>query len=121
VCMLLRSYHRTTWAQSSLVMRCGYSTSTLSADISGSTVMHSRSQSQNNVMLSVWWDVHGVEMFKLLPDNTIVTGDYYCKQLQCLSDELESKRPQRGKVRFLHDNCRPHVAKVTRQKLAELG
>ncbi len=72
-------------------------------------------------MLSVWWDVHGVEMFKLLPDNTIVTGDYYCKQLQCLSDELESKRPQRGKVRFLHDNCRPHVAKVTRQKLAELG
>ncbi len=71
-------------------------------------------------MQSVRWDIHGVVMFDPLPDNTTVTDDY-CKQLQRLSDELESKRPQQAKVRFLHDNCRSHVAKVTRQKLTELG
>ena len=31
------------------------------------------------------------------------------------------KRPRRTVVRYLHDNARPHVAKLTREKLIELG
>lgn len=76
---------------------------------------------QRKVMLSVWWDVRGVVMFELLPPNTSITAIYYCNQLQRLSIELDRKRPQHSKVRLLHDNARPHVAKVTRSKLLEMG
>ena len=33
---------------------------------------------QKKVMLSVWWDVHGIIHFKLLSPNTTITADYYC-------------------------------------------
>ena len=34
---------------------------------------------------------------------------------------LKTKRPERRKVRLLHDNARPHTSKVTRNKLEQLG
>ncbi len=34
---------------------------------------------------------------------------------------LQAKRPERHKVRLLHDNARPNVSKITRRKLEELG
>ena len=60
-------------------------------------------------------------LFELLPPNTTITANYYCAQLDRLKAQLAIKRPQHGKVRFLHDNARPHVATVTRQQLASLG
>lgn len=73
------------------------------------------------VMLSVWWDVQGIIHFELLPDNTSITAAYYCNQLERLSQKISLLRPQHGKVFFLHDNARPHVAKTTRLKLLQLG
>ena len=72
------------------------------------------------VLLSIWWGVRGVYYFELLPDNVTVTAQVYCTQLQRLAEKLALLRPRLGKVYFLHDNARPHVAKVTRQKLLEL-
>ncbi len=73
------------------------------------------------VMLSVWWDSQGIIYLELLPPNTTVDSELYCKQLQNVKVALQAKRPERHKVRLLHDNARPHVSKVTRRKLEELG
>lgn len=72
------------------------------------------------VMLSVWWDSQGVIFFQLLPPNTTINAVFYCNQLQQLADQLIIKRPRRS-VKFLHDNARPHVARVTSQKMQDLG
>lgn len=73
------------------------------------------------VMLSVWWDSEGVVYYELLPTNTTITAEVYCEQLERVSHALQQKRPNRTVTRYLHDNARPHVAKVTREKLLELG
>lgn len=76
---------------------------------------------QKKVMLSVWWDVDGIAHFELLPPNTSITADYYCRQLESLRQKVAQTRPQHQKISFLHDNARPHTAKSTRLKLLEMG
>lgn len=73
------------------------------------------------VMLSVWWDCKGVIHFELLPPNTTITAALYCEQLDRVSQAMAEKRPNHGVVRFLHDNARPHTARMTRQRLLGLG
>ena len=75
---------------------------------------------QKKVMLCVWWSVRGVIHYELLPPNTTVTASYYCNQLESVNSQLEKMRPKHGKVRFLHDNARPHTASLTKDKLKEL-
>jgi histone-lysine N-methyltransferase SETMAR len=70
-------------------------------------------------MLSVWWGVHGIAYWELLPTNTTVTAEVYCAQLKRLRDKLLADRPNMREVYFLHDNARPHVAIKTREKLLE--
>ena len=64
--------------------------------------------------------MHGVVHYELLPPNTTINASYYCDQLERVETEIGNKRPRVGKVRFLHDNARPHTAKLTREKLKEL-
>ncbi|KAK6758381.1 hypothetical protein RB195_015913 [Necator americanus] len=73
------------------------------------------------VMLSVWWGVHGIYRFELLPDNTTVTAEVYCAQLQRLADKIHKEHPKLDKVCLLHGNARPHIAKKTFQKILEFG
>lgn len=73
------------------------------------------------MMLSVWWGVNGIVHWELLPTNTTITAEVYCNQLDNLKRKLEIDRPGQGKVYFLHDNARPHVAKSTRKKLIDFG
>src|SRR5689334_13316851 len=72
-------------------------------------------------MLSVWWDVYGVVYWELHPPNTTINANIYCAQLERLKAEIQKNRPQHDKIYFLHDNARPHIAKVTRKKLLEFG
>ena len=44
----------------------------------------------------------------------------YCEQLDRLAAKISELRPRNNRVRFLHDNARPHVANLTRQKLLDL-
>lgn len=55
---------------------------------------------------------------ELLPEGSTVNAEYYCEQLNRVAEKLRGKH---DKVYFLHDNARPHVAKMTRRKLLELG
>ncbi|KAK6765204.1 hypothetical protein RB195_025230 [Necator americanus] len=58
----------------------------------------------------------------LLPDNTTVTAEVYCSQLQRLADKICKKHPKLDNVRLLHDSARSHIAKKkTSQKILELG
>lgn len=76
------------------------------------------------VMLCVWWDFKGILYFELLPTGQTINAEVYSDQLQILSDAIKEKRPalaNRKGVILLHDNARPHTAKMTRQKIKELG
>lgn len=73
------------------------------------------------IMLSVFWDSKGIVLFELLPRNTTITSAYYCQQLDRLQQKLAERRPERQKIILLHDNARPHTARLTRQKLLQLG
>ena len=76
---------------------------------------------EKKIMLSVFWDYKGVIWFELLPPDTIVNAELYCTQLQKLAEKFRELRPERNRVLLLHDNARPHIAKLKRQKLKELG
>jgi len=76
------------------------------------------------LLLCIWWDQLGVIYYELLQPNETITGERYQHQLMQLSRALKLKRPQyakrHDKVIFLHDNARPHVAKVVKNTLEAL-
>ncbi|EYC04219.1 hypothetical protein Y032_0089g2290 [Ancylostoma ceylanicum] len=59
--------------------------------------------------------------WELLPSGHTVSAEVYSYQLQKLADAIRLKRRKIDHVVLLHDNARPHVAKLTRQKTVELG
>lgn len=80
-------------------------------------------QRQKKVLLCVWWHRGGIIHFEVHPNATIVNAELYCQQLDRVPQEL--RRGTSGWQRritpiFLHDNARPHIAQMTRQKLEEL-
>lgn len=68
------------------------------------------------VLLCVWWDQHGILYYELLQTGETVTAIRYQNQLLQLRNELAVKRPEwtdrHDKVIMLHDNAKPHVAKL---------
>lgn len=76
---------------------------------------------ERKIMLCVWWSVHGIDYMEFMDDNTTVTANLYSEQLQRVADALSLHRPQQRKIYFLHDNARPHIAKVVRQKITDLA
>ena len=76
---------------------------------------------EKKVMLSVWWGVHGIYHFELLPDNTADTAEVYGARMQRLTDKIRKKHLKLDNIRLLHDNARPHTAKETSQKILKLG
>ena len=76
------------------------------------------------ILLCVWWDRQGIIHHELLNRNETVTGDVYVQQLQRVQEKLLEKRPalvNRKNVILLHDNAKPHTARVTQEKILELG
>ncbi|EYC39378.1 hypothetical protein Y032_0659g1267 [Ancylostoma ceylanicum] len=58
--------------------------------------------------------------WELLPSGHTVSAEIYSNQLQKPANAIRLKRRKIDHVVLLHDNARPHVAKFTRQKIAEL-
>lgn len=71
-------------------------------------------------MLSIWWNISGVVHWELVEEGKTVTADLYRQQLERVDQALQRRRVYKSKIKLLHDNARPHVAKITRQKLEEL-
>ena len=72
----------------------------------------------------MWWDWKGVLYYELLLENQTVNSNKYCSQLHQLKAALDEKRPElvnRKHIIFHHDNAKPRVSLVTRQKLLQLG
>jgi histone-lysine N-methyltransferase SETMAR len=73
---------------------------------------------QKKIMLSVFWDSHGVIYWELV-DRT-VNSEVYCAQLDRVANSLFDLGRE-DPVILLHDNASSHTAKVTKKKLDDLG
>jgi histone-lysine N-methyltransferase SETMAR len=78
--------------------------------------------SAGKVMATVFWDSQGIIFIDYLQKGQIVTEVYYSTLLNCLYEELQTKRPRlaRKKVIFHHDNAPTHTSTVAMAKLHEL-
>ena len=73
------------------------------------------------VMVCVWWNTRGVVHFEVLDQGDTVKARLYAEQLGRVNRALRKKRIDPSGIRFLHDNARPHVAKIVHKKIARLG
>lgn len=73
------------------------------------------------VLLCFWWDTEGPVHWELLQQGQTITAEIYCEMLDRVSEALAEKRSYRQNTIFLQDNARPHTARITQQKLAQLG
>ena len=74
----------------------------------------------------VFWDAKGVILYKTLPRNVTINAELYCETLDELKINLQEKRRRIANqgfqnFHFLHDNARPHTARITQEKLRDMG
>ena len=75
-------------------------------------------------MLSAWWHWKEIVHHELLEPGQTINSTLYYQQLMRLKQTIKKKRPElinKKGVVFHHDNARPYISLVTRQKLRELG
>ncbi|KAF2356735.1 Transposase type 1 [Trinorchestia longiramus] len=113
----------------SLVTKSGSFMITVNDQVNGSIVMSPKHfpkpmLHQKKIMVTVWWSAIGVIHYSFLGVNETLNAERYCNDLAVMHARLSEKRPalvnRRGPILF-HDNARPHVARMTVQKLTELG
>ena len=76
------------------------------------------------VLLCIWWDYKRIIHHEVLEYDDTISADKYCQQFDILNTALLQKRPalvNRHRVIIQHDNATPHNAKVTQQKIRNLG
>jgi len=74
--------------------------------------------------LCVWWTTAGIIHYEYLETGQTITSMLYCEQLQRVQEALIKKQPSlinRKKVIFLQDNVKPQTAKISRERISELG
>lgn len=72
-------------------------------------------------MICVWWDSQGLLHWEMLKKNITVDKNLYKAQLHRVNEAIQQKRPDRqGQVILLHDNARPHTAKIVQAALQDL-
>lgn len=76
---------------------------------------------QKKFMLSVFWDIEGPLFWELLDPETTLNKEKYAEQLDKVNASLTNNRPKKRKIIFQMDNARPHVSKLVREKLRDLG
>lgn len=79
---------------------------------------------QKKVMVTVWWASFGLIHYSFLNPGETINAESYCNQINTMHQKLAVMNPslvnRKGPI-LLHDNARPHVSRVTSQKLLELG
>uniref|UniRef100_A0A5S6Q8A6 Mos1 transposase HTH domain-containing protein n=1 Tax=Trichuris muris TaxID=70415 RepID=A0A5S6Q8A6_TRIMR len=79
---------------------------------------------QKKVLLIVWWSAKGIIHYSLLKSGETVMAQTYCSELEKMHEKLQRARPsltnRKGPI-LLHDNARPHISKMTIQKLHHTG
>lgn len=78
---------------------------------------------QKKVMVTVWWSYAGLIHHSFLNPGDTITAEKYCHEIDEMHRKLQQKQPalvNRKRPIILHDNARPHVSMMTRQKLHEL-
>ena len=79
---------------------------------------------QKKLLLCVWWTCQGIIHHEFLKMGETINANKYCEQLVRVQENLLKKQPafaNRRQVLFLQDNARPHVAKMTLAKIAQLN
>jgi len=78
------------------------------------------STSSGKLMVTVFWDMHGVLLLHFSPPNETVNSAATLKKLK---RAVKHKRPQMSdkRVLLLHDNAQPHTAHVTVNLLEQWG
>ena len=85
--------------------------------------LHSPSKtvpSAAKVMGTVFWDAEGLILAELLEPGQTSTAARYVQTLHKLRRPLRDKRQGRNIV-ILHDNERPHAARLTSEAIAKMG
>lgn len=76
------------------------------------------------VMVTIWWTASGVVHYSFLPKGETITAASYSREIAICHQKLQEMCPalvnRKGPI-LLHDNARPHVGKVTQNKLLDLG
>lgn len=79
---------------------------------------------QKKVMITVWWASFGLIHFSFLSPGETINADKYCSEIDAMHQKLALMKAslinRKGPI-LLHDNARPHVARLTSRKLFELG
>ena len=77
--------------------------------------------SAGKLMLTVFWDIHGVILTEFLQPGSTVNSDSYIKTLSNLKARIRRVRPEMEAVHLLHDNARPHTSAKTLSHIQQLG
>jgi len=72
------------------------------------------------VMGTIFWDAEGLILAEFLEHGQTITAAYYVQTLHKLRRALRDKRPGRNII-ILHDNVRPHAARLTSEAIAKMG
>ena len=70
-------------------------------------------------MGTVFWDAEGLILAEFLERGQTITAARYVQTLHKLRRALRDKRPGRNII--LHDNARPHAARLTSEAIAKMG
>ena len=79
------------------------------------------SPSAGKVMITVFWDSHGVLLLDFLPKGETINSARYQETLKKLARSIRRKRPDLQDVILHHDNARPHTANATTAAIVEKG
>ena len=73
------------------------------------------------VMGTVFWDTEGLILAEFLEPGQTITAAHYVQILHNLLRALRDKRPGRNIIIILHDNARPHAARLTSEAISKMG
>ena len=77
-------------------------------------------RSQKKILCTVFWDCNGPIHIEFLDRGATINAARYCDTLDTLRSRVKRKRPgllSQGVI-LLHDNAKPHDAKITQTKLS---